>query len=259
MKGRVLGIIVLLVWGFAKIPLETRMAESRRHRQFGDYKVMTNVRQQLGQAGLLALFGGLRAAMADLVYIGAHVVWEKAKYGKMKEYFDICTALQPRNELYWDMASWHMAYNGAAYVAMKDTTIRNQFEREREIRNYWKLGEDYLLNGIKNNPDNWVLYDHLGMLYRDKFHDNVKAAYYYAEAAKRPGALGFVHRSEALALADAPGHEQEAYDKLLILYKEGNRQWLPSVLKKLQLMERKLGIPKDRRVDIPPEYRLPPE
>lgn len=259
MKGRILGLLVLIVWGLAKMPLEKRIAETRREQQLGTYKILANVRQQLGQAGFLAVFGGLRSAIADLVFIGAHVQWEKAKYGKVKEYFDICTSLQPRCPLYWDMASWHMAYNAAAYVDMRDKTITDPLERQREIYNYWKLGEDYLLNGIKNNPEDWGLWDNLGLLYREKFHDNLKAARAYGEAAKRPGRLDYVHRFEAIYLADAPGYEKEAYDKLLAIYKEGDSQQLPTVLKKLQLMERKLGIPKDQRVDIPPKYRLPPE
>ncbi len=259
MKGRLLGIIVLIVWGLAKTPLETNLARERMHEQFGEFKLASNVREQLGQAGLLAVFGGLRAAMADLIYIGAFMAWEKADYGVVKVRFDVCTALQPRCELYWDMAAWHMAWNGAAYVEMRDKTITDPMERDREIHRYWKLGEEYLLRGIQNNPDSWTLYERLGAIYRDKFHDNYKAALAYAEADKRPGRLDYVHRFAATFLADAPGHEREAYEKLLALYNEGKAQQLKVVLQKLQLMERKLGIPNEQRVYIPPEERLPPE
>jgi hypothetical protein len=259
MKSRLLGILLLVVWGFAKIPLEVRISENMRHRQLGDFKVMANVRQQLGQAGFLAVFGGLRSAVADLIYIGAHVVWEKAQYGKMKEYFDICTALQPRSELYWDMAGWHMAWNAAAYVEMRDTTIKDPVERDREIHNYRMLGRDYLLQGIANIPESSTLHEHLGMLYRDKMHDSYRASLEYDKAAQLPGHLGYVPRLAAIYLAEVPGHEREAYERLLTLYKQGEKEWLPSLLKKLQLMERKLGIPKDQQVYIPPKDRLPPE
>jgi hypothetical protein len=132
-------------------------------------------------------------------------------------------------------------------------------EREREMRRYWKLGEDYLLRGIENNPDSWLLYERLGGLYKDKYKDLCKAAEAYSEGAKRPGALTFIRRFGAAFLADCPGREQEAYEQMLALYKEGEKEWLPLLLDKLQRVERKLGIPKDQRVYIPPKYRLPPE
>lgn len=259
MKGRILGIAVLAGWGIAKDPIETGMEQARDAERLGGYKLTASLRQQAGQAGFVAVLGGLRAAVADLLWIRAHSAWQDVEYGRMKLYFDVCTSLQPRRENYWDMAAWHMAWNGAAYVQDRDTSIKDAHEREREIRRYWKLGEDFLLQGIENNPDSWLLWERLGGFYRDKLKDPCKAAHAYAEAAKRPGHLSFVRRFAAIYLADCPGHEKEAYDKLLALYKEGEKEWLPTLLQKLQQMERKLGIPIEQRVYIPESDRLPPE
>jgi hypothetical protein len=151
-----------------------------------------------------------------------------------------------------------MAWNAAAHVQLHDKTICDEFQREREIRKYWKLGEDYLMHGIENNPDSWLLYERLGGFYRDKVKDPCKAAWAYGEAAKRPGHLEFVRRFHAMYLSECPGHEQEGYEKLLKLYKEGEKEWLPGLLTSIRKVEEKLGIPKEQRLYIPPQPRLPP-
>ncbi len=259
MKGRILGIIVIIIWGFIKDPIETGMAAARQQEMLGGFKLTASLRQQAGQAGFVAVLGGLRAAVADLLWIRAHSAWQDVEYGRMKLYFDVCTSLQPRRENYWDMAAWHMAWNGAAYVQDRDPSITDPHEREREMRRYWKLGEDFLHQGIENNPDSWLLWERLGGFYRDKMNDPCKAAHAYEQAAKIPGHLPFVRRFAATFLADCPGREREAYDKILGLYKEGEQEWLPTLLDKLQRLERKLGIPKEQRVYIPERNRLPPE
>ena len=263
MKGRVLGFIVLLVWGILKLPLETRHAAEMQEKRLGGYRPTASLRQQAGQAGFIAALGGLRAAVADLLWIRAHTAWQDVQYGRMKLLFDVCTALQPRRELFWDVASWHMAWNGAAYVENPRNDERNaitdDYDRERKVRDFYRMGENYLLQGIENKPESWTLYDRLGTLYRDKFKDPCKAAAAFEEASKRPGRLDYTRRFAAYMLAQCPGREREGYERLLALYKEGQNEWLPTLLRLIQELERKLDIPKEQRVYIPPEDRLPAE
>lgn len=259
MKGRVLGLLVVLAWGIAKLPVETRLAAAQKANRFGGYKITSTLRQQAGQAGFLATLGGLRAPVADLLWIRSHVAWQSTQWGKMKLLFDVCTSLQPRRVMFWDNAAWHMAWNASVHAMNDKERVPEQVERYRNQQQYFKLGEDYLLRGIESNPDSWELYDRLGWYYRDKEHDKLKAANAYEESSKRPGRLDYVRRQAAILLAECPGHEEEAYRKLLALYKENEREWLPTLLKKLQEMERKLKIPQTERVYIPEEYRLPPE
>lgn len=259
MKGRILGIIVLLIWGTVKLPIETRMAAEQKANRFGGFKLTATLRQQAGQAGFLATLGGLRAAVADLLWIRAHVAWQSTQWGKMKLLFDVCTSLQPRRGMYWDNAAWHMAWNASVYAMNDKEHVPEQVERYRNQQNYFKLGEDYALRGIENNPDNWELYLRLGLIYKDKFKDLAKAAVAYEEAAKRPGRLDYVRREASYLVADIPGREEEAYKKLRELYDMGEHEWLPTLLKKIQLLERKLKIPQTERVYIPTEDRLPPD
>jgi hypothetical protein len=256
MKGRILGILALLGWGLVKVPLESNLTAKMQASRLGGFRITASLRQQAGQAGFVAAFGGLRAAVADLLWIKAHVAWQDVQYGRMKLLFDTCTAMQPRRVMFWDSSAWHMAWNGAAHV---QNTVQDPQERDRKMREFFKIGEDYLLRGIENNPESWELYDRLGLLYHDKFKDSAKAAAAYDEASKRPGRLDYTRRFAAYLLAEVPGREREAYDRLLALYREGEQEWLDTLLKQLQLLERKLKIPLEQRVYIPPKNRLPPE
>jgi hypothetical protein len=255
MKGRILGIGLLIIWGLIKMPIETYLTARREQQQLAGFKIQASLRQQAGQAGFVAALGGLRAAVADLLWIRAHIAWQDREYGRMKLYFDVITALQPRREMFWDIAAWHMAWNGAAYM---EQTIVEPVERQRRMQEYYNVGEDYLLQGVKNAPGSWVLYERLAAFYHYKARDYCKAAEAYSEAAKRPGHLPYVRRFAVYALADCPGHEKEAYEKLKALYQEGEQEWLPTLLKKIQEVEGKLGIPKENRLDIPPENRRLP-
>jgi hypothetical protein len=255
-KGHILGFAALLAWGVAKVPIETRLTAQRHAQQLGNYRITASLRQQLGQAGFLAMLGGLRAAVADLLWIRAHIAWQDTQYGRMKLYFDACTALQPRRENFWENAGWHMAWNGAAYM---ENTEPDPIKRRREVAEYHRLGESYFIQGTQNLPESWRLYDWLGALYRDKLKDPCKAAAAYEEASKREGHLDYTRRFAAYFLAECPGHEREAYEKLLALYQEGEKEWLPTLLERLQRLERKLGIPMEQRVYIPNKARLPAE
>ncbi len=258
-KGRALGFLVLLLWGVVKLPVETRISAEQKATRFGGFKLTSTLRQQAGQAGFIAVLGGLRAAVADLLWIRAHVAWQSTQWGKMKLLFDVCTSLQPRRVMFWDNAAWHMAWNASVYAIEDKAHVPEQVERYRNQQRYFKLGEDYLLRGIENNPDSWELYDRLGWLYKDKLHDKMRAVAAYDEAAKRPGRLDYVRRNGPYLLADVPGQEAEAYRRLLALYHEGEKEWLPTLLKQIQRLERKLKIPTEQRVYIPPEDRLLPD
>ena len=112
-------------------------------------------------------------------------------------------------------------------------------------------GEEYLLKGIANNPDRPMLYDRLGFLYREKFQDHCKSAEAYAECMKLPKAPQYAHRFAAYELAQCPGHEREAYERLRSLYLRGEEEHLPTLLRWLDFLQQKLDIPAAERVYTP--------
>jgi hypothetical protein len=169
----------------------------------------------------------------------------------MKLDFDAVTALQPRATLFWDQAAWHMGFN-ASVAALQNPKQPREALRIKAQREYFRLGEDYLLRGIANNPDKPVLYDRLGFLYREKFQDHCKSAEAYAQCAKLPKAPQYAHRFAAYELAQCPGHEREAYDLLLSIYKIGEDERLPTLLKWLGVLQEKLNVPPEQKVDTRP-------
>ncbi len=245
MKGRILGILVLLAWGIVKLPVEARLEKRMQGARLGGYKPSASLRQQAGQAGFIAALGGLRAAVADMLWIRAHMAWQEVHYGRMKLLFDTCTAMQPRRVNFWDLSAWHMAWNGAAHIEIHEP---DPIARRAKMREFFKVGEDFLLRGIENNPESWELYDRLGMLYRDKFKDMAKASAAYEEASKRPGHLDYTRRFAAYYLADVPGREREAYERLMALFHEGEREWLLTLFRQIQKLEARLDIPDGQRI-----------
>lgn len=240
----------LLGFGALKVPCEQHLEAVHRAAFFHGARLDLSLREQIGQLGFLAALSGFRSLVADALYLHAHVAWEQTEWGRMKLDFDAVTALQPRCLLFWDQAAWHMAFN-ASVAALEDKKQPRLGLRIKAQREYWKLGEEYLLRGIANNPDRPLLYDRLGFLYREKFQDHCKSAKAYAECAQLPEAPQYAHRFAAYELAQCPGHEREAYETLLALYKKGEDERLPTLVRILGELQEKLNIPAEQKVYIP--------
>jgi hypothetical protein len=62
-------------------------------------------------------------------------------------------------------------------------------------------------------------------------------------------------RFSAYELSYCEGREREAYERLRSLYDEGEKERLPTLIKRLQVLEDKLAIPQDRRIPDKPIKR----
>ena len=242
--------MIIAAFGALKMPFEERLAAEHRAAYFHGAKFNLDMRQRLGQMGFLAALSGFRAFAADILYIQAHSAWERTEWGRVKLLFDTVTSLQPRALLFWDMAAWHMAWN-ASVAARYDESQPREALRIKAQREYFRLGEDFLLRGIQNNPDRALLFELLGTFYKDKLEDHERAAQAYAESAKRPDARQYVRRFAAFELSHVPGKEREAYDALLKLYREGEHNHVATLFTRIAAMEQKLGIPPSERIQRP--------
>lgn len=240
-------IALVLIVGMAKLPVERSISDAHRALHFRSLEFGLSLREQVGQLGFIAALSGFRSLVADYVFIQAHVAWERTEWGRVLLLFRQATTLQPRAILFWDMAAWHMAWN-ASVAAMNDPAQPRLSTRLRAQREYFDLGRDFLERGIKNNPDRPQLYDALGRLYRDKYHEHGRAAEAFAQAATFPDAPDYEKRFAAYELSFCEGREQEAYDRLHRLYAMGENERLPTLIKRLKVMEEKLNIPADRRI-----------
>jgi hypothetical protein len=248
---RVLAIAVALaIFGAAKLPAERALSAARAEAHLHQADLDLGLREQVGQLGFIAALSGFRSLVADVLFIQAHVAWERTEWSRVLLLFRQVTTLQPRSVLFWDMAAWHMAWN-AGTAALNDPHQPRLALRIKAQREYLDLGKDFLLRGIQNNPERPELYEALGRLYREKYQDHVRAAEYFAKAAGKPGAPSYLKRFAAYELSHADGHEQQAYDRLLQLYRSGENERLPTLIRRLKFLEEKLNIPPEQRIPDP--------
>jgi hypothetical protein len=242
--------------GVAKAPLETALAARQRAAGLGTADISSpKVQERLGQLGYLAALGGYRAALADILWIKAYTAWSDTNWGDVKLLCEAVVTLQPRCVLFWQMYAWHMAYN-AGYAAEYDESQPNAAIRELNKVQYWKLGEEILLRGIRNNPDRAKLYEDLATIYRDKFKDHALASKYYSLAADRPDSLGYNRRFAAYELAKIDGRELDGFRELLRLHDLDPVERTPTLYILLQQLSRKLEIPIPPHVMIPEKHKL---
>jgi hypothetical protein len=247
--------IVLLASGALKLPAERAVALQHRQLHLGSVELNLDLREKIGQVGFVAALSGFRSIVADILFIQAHVAWEKTEWGRVLFLFRQVTTLQPRAILFWDMAAWHMAWN-ASVAALNDKSQPRQALRVKAQREYFAIGKDFLERGIQNNPDSPQLYESLARLYKDKYNDHEHASEAFANAAAVPGAPSYDRRFAAYELSYCERREPEAYERLRGLYDEGEQERLPTLITRLKFLENKLDIPQDRRIpDADPSKR----
>jgi len=247
MTRALLALATILIFGVLKLPAERALALEQPQSRFADSESNLNLREKIGQAGFVAALSGFRAMLADLLFIQAHVAWQRTEWGRVLFLFRQVTALQPHVPLFWDTAAWHMAWN-ASVAAMNDPNQPRLALRVKAQREYFALGKDFLERGIKNNPDRPELYEALARLYKEKYKEHERAAEYYAKAATLPEAAPWDRRFSAYELSYCEGREREAYDRLRNLYNAGEKERLPTLIKRLKFLEDKLDIPQDERI-----------
>lgn len=245
-------MLLLLVFGWLRLPFELRLEAQQREAFFRGTEFNLGLREQVGQLGFLAALGGFRSLLAAVLWIEAHTAWERTEWGRMAGLFNTVTALQPRSMIYWDMAAWHMAWN-ASIAAYNNPDQPSEALRIRAQRQYFDLGRDFLERGIRNNPDRHTLYERMGGLLRDKYEDHCLAAEYYYKASQFPEAPGYLARFAGYEWAQCPGQEERAYKQLRALFDKGESQHLPSLLRYLHELEEKLGIPPEDRIPYSPD------
>lgn len=249
-KNHIAALLLVLAFGAVKMPFEQRLTEEHKAAFFHGAKLNLDLRQQIGQMAFLAALSGFRSVVADLLFIQAHTAWEHVEWGRVALLLNQVTALAPRNVLYWDSAGWHMAWN-ASVAARYDKSEPRETLRIKREREYIRLGEDFILRGIQNNPDRYNLYERLGMIYRDKLQDHCKAADAFDRGARAEKAPEYEKRMAAYEMAQCPARQREAYEKLRAIYESGEQERLPSVIKWLSILQEKLNIPPEQRINLP--------
>src|ERR1044072_3143266 len=145
-------LLGLILFGAARLPAELALSAGHQRLPFRAVDFDSGLREPIGQLGFIAGLSGFRSLVADVLFVQAHMAWERTEWGRVLLLFRQVTTLQPRAVLFWDMAAWHMAWNASA-AAIRDTTQPRLALRIKAQREYFQLGKDFLERGIENNPD----------------------------------------------------------------------------------------------------------
>ncbi|WP_395742650.1 hypothetical protein [Prosthecobacter sp.] len=255
MKRKLQAAAVLLVFGVLKLPLEQRVTHDLRAMHLVDEPLHLNAKENMGQMGLAAAFGGLRGVIAILFELRAHVEFTRVNWAEVDKYYKFVTQLQPRNARYWEEASWHMAYNAASYY-LYDKELKGAL-RGQLYAAYVKRGIDILNEGLKYLPDNPRLWQKMGDLHWNRSKDFKASGDAYWNSFQH-GGLNFTERFAGYAYAQAtdPASWHKGYAILKRLYDE--KKATPGLIEFLKMLEQNLHIPAAQRIpDAPPVRQTP--
>lgn len=213
MKRIAIVLATLLAFGAVKYPIEQSISDAHRAAYFHGANLNLTLREQLGQGGFLAALSGFRGVIADGLALYAFNAWENTQWSRVILLYDQITALQPRSTLNWEMAANYIAFD-AATAALNDKKLPREMLRIKASREYIQQGRAFLEQGVRNNPDRYILYNKLGFLLMYKLQDHYGAYEAYSKAAQFPDCMGYEGRFAAYELSKCPGKEAEAY-KLL--------------------------------------------
>lgn len=207
-----LGLVVLLgTWGAFKLPWEMRMTREQRMAAVGfSGPTAVAVREKLGQGLALAALGGFRGLAANALMLQAHGAWEEQQWVRVRSALETATLLQPRVALFWDLASWHLAWN-AAVAAEQYAGEPSETKRRIEARKWVDAGRILLERGTRAVPEKSLLFQRLGDLYWQRLGDYRSAAECYRTALTKGDAPPYLERFVGYAL-DRAGDPQAALE-----------------------------------------------
>jgi len=243
-KRLILVALAILGTGVGRLWVEERLTREMRGAGLLHTDLEVTTREKIGQTSAAVALGGLRTLVATFLNLRAMEEFHDQRWVKLDETYRMIVDLAPRTRYYWETASWHQAYNAAAYY-------QNQSElpalRRREA---WRAsilrGREILEQGLRNLPDDWSLHANLGFLLRDPnkigaFADPdealLAASRAYGAAGRQKGALTYTRRFEFYTLAQVTGREAEALALGRKLYAEGPVNRAPTLLALLFALE----------------------
>jgi hypothetical protein len=251
MKPKVLGILILVVLGVVKVPIEQALTESLRARGLQAPPPDLGWEENFGQMALSSL-GGLRNLVASISYLEAYAAWEELDWGKVDTLMTFATRLQPTEPTYWDEGSWQMAYNASRHY-QNDKSLRFAI-RHKLYRDHVQRGIAILEEGLKFNPNHPLLLKSLGEIYLYKLNDPRLTAKYFLEAYKH-GARSMYERIAAYQLVQLEDYAswQTAYEILKRYYDKGKPYTqMETLVRDLRILEERLNIPMDQRIGRSP-------
>ncbi|MEP4077506.1 tetratricopeptide repeat protein [Haloferula sp.] len=215
---------VMVVAGIARMPFEQSLTEDLREQGMLSKPLNIETRKKVGQGFWAVSLGGLRTLVATVLNLRAFAFFENQQWTQLSDTYETVVQLAPNTEYYWDTASWHMAYNAAAYY--QTASKLPELRRRAEWRQWVEKGTAFLEEGAEQNPDSWYLWSRLGWIYADpnKLVDYEKSAAAYKKSIASGNALPYIRNAAAYAVARIPGRESEALEMIRDLHQDRRGQ-----------------------------------
>lgn len=185
----------LLLFGLCKLWPEEQITRSQIQAGLKEKDtVALEMQEKVGQKAFAIALGGYRSVVATWFYLLASDAWEQWDWDLLEQRFRIVTTLQPKEEEYWLLGGWHLAYN--ASVNCLENPDFSPTERQLLWREYIYRGNGFFLDGARQNPQSWKLWRQIGSLWSDRYKiiDREKAWAAYSKAASVPGSPRYLRR-----------------------------------------------------------------
>ncbi len=210
---------------------------------------------QMSQSALIGTLGGLRSLASTVLVLKAFDHFSNKEWADLNQCYKMITNLEPRDESHWASVIWHIGINATASVQFNESIPL--FERKRLYHEYAQEAIRLGRAGLEQLPDSVPIRLQLAEVYKEKLKDYCASAQLYKEMVGLPGCPAYAVRFHGYFLAKCPGKEQEAYDYLMNLYRQGDKHHLPSLFVAIKKMEVALNIPSSQR--IPDSAKLRPK
>jgi tetratricopeptide (TPR) repeat protein len=236
-------LLALAGWALQPLRLHLQQQESAAHLRLPapDYAKTDALSQQLA---LFAL-GGLRTFAAEMLCVDTTNAWLQQDWPRAERRWKQVTTLCPRRVNYWIRASRDMAKNAVAWVQEQEEP--GSCEQAVQSKYYLDSAEQFLLEGIANNPDSALLWLHLGAFDEDlSRRTNFTRAVEDYRRALELGASPMYRRWVFYNLCRIRGREKEAWELGRALYQE-ERHRSPSLRCLLLVLQHKLDIPTEQQ------------
>ena len=101
--------LLLGLWAPCKIVWEQDIAREQDVLRYNGAPMTRQLRDELTQGLTIGVLSGMRSIVADFVWLQVTTEWMNNQWFRMSAYINLCTALQPRAPVFWDLGGWHLA------------------------------------------------------------------------------------------------------------------------------------------------------
>ena len=257
LRRAILVALLLGLWAPFKIVWEQDIARQQDLLRYGGVTMTRQLRDQLGQGLTIGVLSGMRNVVADLVWLQVTTEWMNNEWFKMGAYINLCTALQPRATVFWEMGGWHLAWNCLDQCGGRSPESQSEPAGAEGVALLLvDRGAEIYKRGLENNPQYWRLWMDLGQLYDQRLKDYPTAADYYQKASEQPNAPIYLERAGPIMFDIQHANEPvECYARWKALWERltpeerTEKAHTPErVEKEIRILEQKLSIPKEKRV-----------